>query len=153
MNLSDFQQVMEGLWSSWTSFQRSIESLGTVGGTLYLVQKILAVLVNFFTFWCTQEGNKIDEDYKTDKRFKWCWACCGWGGKIAQACGICSLEICCGDKARKRAVMERIVKDLVEKEMLETRAHLRDVAFVDERRRESQAYELAALVKDGPSGK
>ena len=153
MGLSDFQQVMEGLWSSWTSFQRSIESMGTVGGTLYLVQKILAVLVNFFTFWCTQEGNKIDEDYKTDKRFKWCWACCGWGGKIAQACGICSLEICCGDKARKRAVMERIVKDLVEKEMLETRAHLRDVAFVDERRRESQAYELAALVKDGPSGK
>ena len=38
--------------------------------------------------------------------------------------------------------MERVVRDLVEQEMIEARAHLRDEAYINERRRESQGNEL-----------
>ena len=155
MGLTGFEALMKGLWECWTSVRESVDTMGVIGGTLYLVQRVTSVLINIVTFWCTREGNKVDEDYKVDKRYKWCWSCCGWGGKISQACCICSLEVCCGDKGRKRAVQERMVKELVRKEMLKTRAHLRDLAFVDEMRRGSQdqSMEMAALVTEEPRGK
>ena len=154
IGLSGFEHLMKEMWNLWTNLRKLIEPMGILGGSLYLMQRLMSVLINLGTFWCTQEGNKVDEDYKMDQRYKWCWSCFGWGGKIAQACGICSMEVFCGDKGRKRAVMKRMIKDMVHKEMLETRAHLRDVAFVDERRRESNhdQYEMAALVNQGPGG-
>ena len=52
-------------------------------------------------------------------------------------------------------MQERMVKELVRKEMLKTRAHLRDLAFVDEMRRGSQdqSLEMAALVTEESRGK
>ena len=85
MGLSGFEGLMKGMWDCWTSVRESVETLGVIGGTLYLMQRVTSVLINLVTFWCTREGNKVDEDYKVDKRYKWCWSCCGWGGKISQA--------------------------------------------------------------------
>ena len=154
MGLSGVEHLVKELEGLWARIQGLVGPLGTIGGAMYLVQKVMTVVINLVMFWCTKQGNQVDDDYKVDKSLKWCWSCFGCGGKVAQACGICTLEVCCGDRGRKKAILERTIKDLIDKEMLETRAHLRDVAFVDERRRESKEhFELAALVTQEPGGK
>ena len=142
LGLSDFQKILVEVKSFWEGVKHQVHLMGTLGGTMFLIQKVLAMMANLITFWCTKEGNKVDKDYEKDKRYKWLWSCGGCAGKITRACCICSLETCCGNEARKQAVMERVVRDLVEQEMIEARAHLRDEAYINERRRESQGNEL-----------
>ena len=148
VGLSDLERVWKAMSDGWKGLESYVRTMGMIGGTLYLIKRVLSMVGNFIKFCCTKGGNQVDEDYKIDKRYKWCYTMGGCAGKVTQACCICSLEVCCGEEARKRAVLERMIKEVVSREMMETRAHLRDEAYLCERRRESEgnALEMAELV-------
>ena len=148
--LSDLQVAWERLKRSWKVTEEYFKVCGMLGGTLYLIQKVLFMMVNFVRFCCTKQGHVVDEDYKTDKSYKWCYSLGGCAGKMDQACCICLLEVCMGEEARKKAVMERMIREIVGKEMMEARAHLRDEAYLTERRRESQSQgvEMVELLQN-----
>ena len=150
VGLSDLQVAWEKLKRSWKVTEEYFKVCGMLGGTLYLIQKVLFMMVNFVRFCCTKQGHVVDEDYKTDKSYKWCYSLGGCAGKMDQACCICLLEVCMGEEARKKAVMERMIREIVGKEMMEARAHLRDEAYLTERRRESQSQgvEMVELLQN-----
>ena len=127
LDLTEEGRMVKALWSAWERMSYTMSTLGMIGGVTYLTKAICGGAFRCLkAVYRTRSASEMEELYKGAQR-----AGCESDPVCATFCIICK-ETLQGPERRKRLELKRMVKEMIDEEILATKGHLRALIFNEE---------------------
>ena len=127
LELNEGGRMIRALWSAWEGMRHTLSTLGMVGGVVYLTKAVCGGAFRCLkAVYRSRSASEMEELYKGAQR-----AGCESDPVCTTFCIICK-ETLQGPERRKRLEMKRMVKEMIDEEILATKGHLRALIFNEE---------------------
>ena len=131
--LGGWYSTWKGIKDAWDEVKETMVFWGTVGGLAYSVRVLAGGCFRLVRAVCrTRSSEELRKETGTADG----WGC--GGDPVGRAACIVCTEVFMGDEYRKKMETRKMVKELIEEGVYETKAHLRDLVLSDGRRRGSR---------------